>query len=250
MENNNIIHSVDKISFKLDIFEGPLDLLLHLISKNKINIYDIPISILLEQYLEYLNQMKEFDLEITSEFLAMASRLVYIKSKMLLPSDDEEQEEEDPRKALMRQLLEYKRYKDIFNDMRRLYESGSLRCVKEPDEIELSSEYKNKHESQELYDGIMRVLRYNQKQLPPPVSSFKGIVGKQIASVKVKVLTVLRSVLKHKNVSFMNLVSKAKNRSEIIATFLAVLELCKSNRINVANKGNDDYDIKLYNEDK
>ena len=105
---------MEGLSFKLEVFEGPLDLLLHLIQKNKVSIYDIPIALITDQYFEYMNAMEENDIEVSSEFLVMASRLLYIKSKLLLPVHSEEEEEEDPRQELIQNLAEYKKYKEDY----------------------------------------------------------------------------------------------------------------------------------------
>ena len=114
------------IDVKLNVFEGPLDLLLHLIEKNKVNIYDIPIVTITEQYLEYVNNMEEEDLDVMSEFLVMAATLIKIKSRMLLPKDEEtEEDEEDPREELVRRLLEYKMYKYAAGELKDLELEGN-----------------------------------------------------------------------------------------------------------------------------
>lgn len=223
---------MEKLSFKLNTFEGPLDLLLHLISKNKVNIYDIPIAVILEQYMEYLNNMKEMDLEVTADFLTMASQLILIKTRMLLPKHEEE-EEEDPRDILVRMLLEYKRFKEAATRLSKM--SGPLNSVfvKDCDELEPDLEYKGTHNSSELYDAYLLAVRRIKRRLPPPVSSFKGIVGRTIVSVSEKAIFVLRRLFRKGSVPFDNLFTGAKSRSEIVATFLAVLELAKNNRLSV-----------------
>lgn len=124
-----------EVTFKLEAFEGPLDLLLHLISKNKVSITDIPITLITEQYMDYLNEMKRFDMEITGEFLVMAAQLLYIKSKMLLPREDEEVKGEDPRAELVDRLIEYAKYKDAVGFLSERQFSDKYIFYKSPDKI-------------------------------------------------------------------------------------------------------------------
>ena len=234
---------MEKLSFKLEAFEGPLDLLLHLISKNKVNIYDIPISLILEQYMEHIHQMKHLDLEVTADFLSMASHLLLIKSKMLLPSHNEE-EELDPREQLVRLLLEYKRYKEVIKSFFATSNNISNSFVRMPFELELDNTYTSSHSLEELHGAYRVTVRRIKRRLPPPVNSFNGIIGRAIVSVNSKVIFVLRNILKKGSVSFMSLFENAKSRSEIVATFLAVLELAKSKKINVDENSKGEIKIK------
>lgn len=221
---------MEKLSFKLDTFEGPLDLLLHLISKNKVNIYDIPIAEILSQYLKYLDSMKSMDLEVTADFLAMASQLIYIKSKMLLPVHEDE-EEEDPRDTLVRLLLEYKKYKEAASKLAGMSDPFNNTFIKAAEETEPELTYNNTHSASELYDAYLNAVKRIKRRLPPLASSFRGIVGRTIVSVSEKAIFVLRRLFKKGAVPFDSLFYTAKSRSEIVATFLAVLELAKNRRI-------------------
>lgn len=234
---------MEKISYHLEVFDGPLDLLLSLISKNKINIYDIPVSEVLSQYMEHIESMKKMDLEVTSDFLSMASQLLFIKSQMLLPRYEEE--EEDPRENLVKMLLEYQRYKAVAESMSSLFKEGSGRFVKEPDTIEFDDTYMHRHSTDELYNAYLAVLKRVKRRLPPPVTSFTGIVGHTIVSVSTKVINILRSLLRKRSLSYNNLFSTSKSRSEVVATFLAVLELAKNKRVNIKDEENGDVCIYL-----
>lgn len=234
----------EKPSFKLECFEGPLDLLLALIAKNKINIYDIPIALLLEQYLEKLEDMKRMDLDVTSEFLAMAAHLIYIKSQMLLPRHSEE-DEEDPRERLVQMLVEYRRYKEVVAQLSERYCVGSSRYTKPPDTVEPDDSYKLTHSPSELKDAYLAVLQRTKRRLPPPVSSFQGIVGRTFASVSSKVVELLRRILRQRRVRYRTVFSGARSRSEVVAIFLAVLELTKLRRIRFIETDGEDYMLEL-----
>lgn len=220
-----------EIQYHLSAFEGPLDLLLHLISKNKVNIYDIPIAEILEQYDAALAQMEIRDLDVESEFIAMSAQLLYIKSKMLLPRNDENEEEEDPRETLVQMLLEYQKFKEVSGVLSRRFEVGRDIFVKEPENIEPDKTYKFTHDKADLANAIVRMLERADNALPPPVSNFTGIVGREVYSVSAKVAFVLKRILEIGKVGFKSLFKKVKTRSEVVATFLAVLELCKSGKI-------------------
>ena len=136
---NILTLETNKYAIKIENFEGPLDLLCHLIDKNKMNINDIKLSEITDQYIEYINKMEEMNLEVTSEFLVMASTLIYLKSKSLLPSDNEESEEIS-EEELLRRIIEYKKYKEITKTLKSMYEENSVRFYKTPDEIKLPKE--------------------------------------------------------------------------------------------------------------
>ncbi len=225
--------------FKLNVFDGPLDLLLFLISKNKVSIYDIPIALILEQYMEYIEDLKKMDLEVSSEFIEMAANLMYIKSKMLLPQPEEE--EEDPREQLARSLAEYKRYKEIIEPMRTLNAKAGITYVRQMQVIEFDKKHTRVYETSKLEDAYRTVMQRLEYIKQSPIGNFKGIVGRQIASVKTKIITVLRSLARMKRVSFLSLFNTAKTRSDIIATFLAVLELSKNDRISIDDSSNEIY---------
>lgn len=222
---------MEKLSFQLEVFEGPLDLLLHLIQKNKVSIYDIPICLITDQYLDYLEKMEQMDLEISSSFLVMAARLLYIKSKMLLPKHEEleAEEEEDPRQELIQNLAEYKRYKEIaefFGDRKhitdylyfKLPEDQSKYVVKQTPSMDVDR----------LTQAFLSVMKRLDEKLPPSRMVFSGIVGREPVSVKSKIKAVSRRIRMEGQVAFDDLFEQAQSRSEIVAIFLAVLELIRN----------------------
>lgn len=225
-----------EIQYHLSAFDGPLDLLLHLISKNKVSIYDIPIAEILEQYDAALSQMEIYDLELESEFVAMSAQLLYIKSKMLLPRYEDEEESEDPRASLVQMLLEYQKFKEVSGLLSRRFEIGRDIFVKEPENLEPDKTYRFSHDKNDLPAAIRKMLDRAERALPPPVSQFTGIVGREVFSVSAKVAFVLKRLLHSGKTTFRSLFKKVQSRSEVVATFLAVLELCKENRIRLGDE--------------
>ncbi len=222
---------MEKIQYKTDVFEGPLDLLLHLINKHKLNINDIPIFQLVEQYIEYVRMMEESDMEIASEFLEMAARLVYIKSVSLLPVHEEAQE---LKRELTGELIEYRDCKIMAAKMSQQADGFNHFC-RETMEIEKSSKYERIHESEELLRFYLSAVGRGKRKLPPPIEAFTAIVTKKIVSVSSRIggiFAKLRSGSKHRFNAFF---SDAKSRSEMVATFLAMLELIKANKIQVSD---------------
>ena len=238
------------VSFKLPVFEGPLDLLLHLIAKNKVDICDVPIAEILDQYLAYLDEMKRMDLDIASDFIAMASQLMYIKSKMLLPRQEEE-EEEDPRARLIETLLEYQRFKEISSDyLRPRSEIGRDMFVKSPEPLSKKKKvYDGQNSPQQLLNALLDLVERSGRTLPPPVSSFSGIVGREEAPVEDRVTSLIQLFRSQKRVRFLQFIGSARSRSELVASFLAVLELSKTHRILITDM-EDDYLIELADGDQ
>ncbi len=224
---------MDKMSFKLETFEGPLDLLLHLIAKHKLNIYDISIFELVTQYTEYIEQLRREDMEVASEFLEMAARLVHIKSAMLLPRHDEG---EQLRRELTGQLLEYAMIKQVATKLAGQYVGGDIFTAK-PIQLEVDETYRFTHQPAELVAAYANVSGKSLRRLPPPASAFSGIVQRRVVSVTSCILSVLRKLYKRSNQRMYNLFKDAKDRSELVATFLALLELVKSRRIVVDESG-------------
>ncbi len=226
---------MEQISFKLDSFEGPLDLLLMLIKKNKVNIYDIPIAQILEQYLEVIAQMESLDLEMSSEFLVMAATLLQIKSKMLLPSEDEEGEEEDPRTELVRRLLEYKRIKESIDFFRLHENSDAVLFFKLPDVIERPPAVFDYSEltKENLFEAYKVSCTKLERKLPPPKHSFTGIVGHEKVPVRERVFKIWKRLVAKGKVLFKDIFKGTKSRSEAVASFLAVLEMLKLNKITI-----------------
>ena len=235
------------LSFKLEIFEGPLELLLSLITKNKVNIYDIPIALILEQYMDYLHTMEMFNMEIASEFIVMASQLMVIKSRLLLPKVEDE---EDPRQELVDMLLEYQRAKqtaEILHD-RELTYSG--RYEKPPEEIKNinKTEYKLTHDIKILQEAYMRIYQRRLELMEAQANTEKLDNLLKITRhvpVNERILHVMKLLVRRGNCSFAGLFEKAESRSEIVATFLAVLELIKGRRIMVEGISDDYEDCRI-----
>ena len=222
---------MDTLLYKLDSFEGPLDLLLHLISKNKVSIYDIPIVEITAQYLEAISGIEESQLENTSEFLVMAAQLLYIKSKMLLPKNEEE-DEEDPREDLARRLLEYQQYKEASKELRKTEFATKYMFFKEEENIKFPiPEYSNKHDVSELIDAFGSILQRKIRFAKPEKRAFSGIVGREKVSVSKMTERLLERFAKTKKISFISAFDGAKSKPELVAIFLAVLELISQNKI-------------------
>lgn len=222
---------MDKLSFKLDVFEGPLDLLLFLISKHKLDIYDIEISKLLGQYLLSIDEAQFQDMEVASEFLEMASRLVYLKTISLLPKHEEEAQQLG--QELTGQLLEYQACKQVALLLGQQNHMADL-FVREPMELPANVVYEMTHQPAELVSAYLLAMGKAQKRMPPPVTAFSGIVKHRVVSVASKIIFVLKRLYKHHLVRFDSLFETG-DRSELVATFLAVLELVKSKRVAISD---------------
>ena len=228
------------VTFHLEVFDGPLDLLLHLLSKNKIEIKDIPIAEILEQYLEYLEAMQRMDIELTGDFIAMAAQLVYIKSRMLLPVHDDE-ETDDPRAELVEALLDYQRVKMAGQLLLSRYKTAGdvfvrQREIMAPDEDQL---YGNTLE--QLFHAMAAVLENAAKKLPPTVEALEGIVNVEKMPVS-DVMDMISSRFElSRRLSFIELISGAHDRSEMVAVFLAVLELSRLDRIDIIEDEKEGY---------
>ena len=234
----------EDLSFTLDSFEGPLDLLLSLISKNKINIYDIPISLIFEQYMEYIVRMQKMDLEVAGEFIDMASRLMLIKSKMLLPKQVVDGKEVDPRTPLVDALLEYRRAKENAKVLSTRFSEFSGRYIKEPDEVGIDRTFVTDHEAALLTKAFERIaLRRRETAAAEGNQSKKNletILHKKITPVSEKLFFVLRYLLKQGETSFEELMLTCESRSDMIASFMAVLQLIRSGRISISREENED----------
>lgn len=226
----------DSLTFRLEIFEGPLDLLLGLIAKNKVSIYDIPIALILDQYLEYIHQMDLFNMEVASEFIVMAAQLMVIKSRLLLPKVSED--EEDPRQELVDLLLEYKRAKQAAEILHELEFTYAGRFEKPPSvlEDEPEREYSLTHDLDVLTRAYRRVYERNLELLEAQKNAGKLdnlIKTTRHISVNEKILHIMKKLAKCGNCRFAGLFEQAESRNEIVATFMAVLELIKGKRIKV-----------------
>lgn len=225
---------MEQLKFKLDSFEGPLDLLLTLIRKNKVSIYDIPIAEILDQYLEIMKDMQEMDLEVSSEFLVLAATLLHIKSKMLLPKPEEEAEDGvDPREELVRRLVEYKKVKDAAEYIKERQHIGTTMFFKPPDAIERPpAEWSYASLTLEnLVAAYRRAYQRLERKQPPPKHSFQGIVGHEKVSLRKKVMGIWDKLRRKGKMMFLDLFHGSKSRPEAVASFLAVLELIKQKKI-------------------
>jgi len=230
------------LAFKLEVFEGPLDLLLHLIEKNKVDIYDIPIVEITEQYLEYVDNMDKEDLNLVSEFLVMAATLVDIKCRMLLPKEiNEEGEEIDPREELVAKLIEYKMYKYAAVELRdmQLYAGKSLyKQPTIPDEVLKYQPPINLDEVladvtlSKLNEIFQMVLKRQVDKIDPIRSTF-GKIEMEEVSLTDKIDFVKTFTKKKKKCSFKQMLESQKSKMNVIVTFLAILELIKSGTITV-----------------
>lgn len=225
---------MENLIFKLPVFEGPLDLLEHLIRKNKLDICTVSLIAITDQYIEYLNQIEDANLDISTDFLVVASNLLYIKSKALLPKHEEENDDsEDIANNLTEALKERARMKIISEKFRNMQYDGTFSYFKEAEKIAKSPEKKRFEnlDPQKLYAAFMMVLEKTERRAPPPKSNFTGIVGREPVSVKEKAGKLIRKLKKEKKIEFENIFENAHHKNEIVAIFLAVLELVKLNQI-------------------
>lgn len=230
------------ISIKLQQFEGPLDLLLHLIDKNKVDIFDIPIVEITNQYMEYLHAMETEDMSVMSEFLVMAATLLDIKARMLLPKEvNEEGEEEDPRQELVERLLEYKMYKYMSYELRdrqmdaehMLYRAPSI-----PKEVQQYKPPVNLDEIlgdlnlEKLHAIFEDVMKRSEDRLDPVRSKF-GQVEKEEVDLDQTIAYVEKYISQHRKCNFRNLLNKQKSKMRVVITFLTILEMMKTGKIEV-----------------
>lgn len=236
------MEKTETLSYKLDVFEGPLDLLLNLIAKNKLNIYDIPIEELLEQYMAQIHEMQAADMDVASEFLEMAARLVHIKSVSLLPKKEEEAA---LKQELTGQLLEYQQCKEAAMRLRERFSLDGI--VRAQADIPADLTYKRHHKPQELLSAYLSMLG---KKKPPepqkPEDTISKLITRRVVSVASQIVFVLRSLWKKRHVSLKELFRGKNDPSERVAAFLAVLELVKDKRLRVDGDG-EDCEIKLTN---
>jgi len=230
-----IVHTRSEV---MEDFEGPLDVIFLLLSKNKIEIQDVSITAILEQYLAYLDEMKRLDMEIASEFITMASHLMLIKTKMLLSAA--EAAEAESELDLLRQSLIDRQRKEAMEQIRMAItvleprnEVGRCLFSKEPEPLRRDSTYRYQHAPEDLLRALDNIAERNQRRLPPPTVNFKGIVGKEPYPVTKKEGHLLRILVLRGIQRLKNLFKGNRSRSEIVATFLAILELCKTNSVSL-----------------
>lgn len=232
------------IPVKLEVFEGPLDLLLHLIEKNKIDIYDIPIVTITDQYLEYIETIHSEDIDTLSEFLVMAATLIRIKSKMLLPPEEPEnteEETEDPRQELVERLLEYKMYKYASYELKDKHMEASRVLFKEQDLPDEVVDWEEEVDTEELLDGITMkklqdifemVIKRREDKVDPIRSKF-GKIEKEEISLEDRIISVREYAAAHKKFSFVNMLEAGHSKMYLIVSFLAILQLMKTGVLSI-----------------
>ena len=223
-------------SEEMEDFEGPLDVIFLLLSKNKIEIQDVSITAILEQYLAYLEEMKRLDIELASEFITMASHLMLIKTKMLL-STAEAVEAETELDLLRQSLMERQRHEAMdqirmaVTVLEPMNEIGRCLFTKMPEPLRRDTTYRYKHDPSDMLWALDEISERNQRRLPPPTVNFKGIVGKEPYPVTKKARELVRNLVLRGVQKLKSLFKGSRSRSEIVATFLAILELCKTNSV-------------------
>ena len=222
----------------MEDFEGPLDVIFLLLSKNKIEIQDVSITAILEQYLAYLEEMKRLDIELASEFITMASHLMLIKTKMLL-STAEAMEAETELDILRQSLIERQRHEAMdqirmaISALEPMNEVGRNIFTKAPEPLRRDTTYRYQHDVMDMLWALDEITERNQRRLPPPTVNFKGIVGKEPYPVTRKAKELVRNLVLRGVQKMKSLFKGSRSRSEIVATFLAVLELCKTNSVSL-----------------
>ena len=221
------------LNYRIEGFEGPLDLLLQLIARNKLNIYDIELMVLIDQYLEQIKLYESEEMELSSEFLEMASRLLYIKTVSLLPKHDEVVQLKD---ELVGELLEYMVCQQVAKTLSTM-QDGFDKFVRRPTEYDFDKTYELIHDSDLMLQSYLNAVGRGKRRLPPDSTPFTKIVAKKIGAVSTKIVFVIRNLLKGGKCKLTGLYKTANSRSELVATFLAVLELCKANRVKIEGEG-------------
>ncbi len=220
-----------KYPIKIDNFEGPIDLLLYLIEKNKMDIYEINLTEITEQYMEYLNEMQELNLEIASEFLVMASTLLYLKSKNLLPKQEEE--EEITEEELIRRIVEYKKFKEISKTFKENYEMYSKRIFKGPENIQLPKKtLEEKYDANLIPEIYKNIVERTSVRLNQNAKNIEKIALVDTYTVASKVKEMFKILIKNKKFVFNKVFSLSKkNKQEVVTAFTGLLELSRRNKV-------------------
>ena len=229
---------MEEVTYRLEQFEGPLDLLLTLIQKNKVNISDIPIALICDQYIEYISRAEELDMEVASEFLVMASHLMLIKSKMLLPRPEDEKT--DPRAELTDALLRFQQAKEAVAKLNPLYAYYSGRMVKDTDEISIDKTYVHDQDVTALCAAVRRIVAYNNALEKAANTAFTPMISKPIIPVEIKIVSILKTVEKRGAATLGDLLMTEASLPDAIASFLGVLELIKVRKLIVADEINEE----------
>ena len=223
---------MEELVFKTGTYEGPLELLLALIAKNKMNIFDIQITVIFEQYMAYVNEMRRMDMDVAGEFITMAAELMLIKSRMLLPK-----QEEDPREELVRKLMEYRLAKEAALWLSERGKEFAGRFEKDTDEIKPDKNAKLELESELLRKALSKLLfklaEKGKEEESAPIELINPLIKKKIVSIPGRIIGVMRKMLKRRAVYFDEFFEDIKSRSELVATFYAILELLKAGRITI-----------------
>ena len=230
---NMLMFETNKYAIKIDNFEGPLDLLCHLIDKNKMDIYDIKINEIADQYIEYLNQMEEMNLDIASEFIMMASTLIYLKSKSLLPKQ-EEAEEELTEEELIQRIIEYKKYKEIIRKLKVNYEENSKIFLGNQEQIELPKKRIEKEYDKDLIPNLYKtLLEKNEEKINKNAENIEKIAITDNYTVTSKVKEMFKALIKNNKFVFNKLFSlKEHNKQEVVTAFSGLLEMSKRDKVN------------------
>ncbi|MEE1139194.1 MAG: segregation/condensation protein A [Acutalibacteraceae bacterium] len=226
---------MEKLQYKLEVFEGPMDLLLQLIAKKKVSINDVPIMEIIEQYLDFVRQMQEDNLDISSEFLEMAARLLYIKTVSLLPVHEEA---EKLVEELRGELTEYQDCKLVAGKLQNQAKGFDF-YSRPPEEIEVDMTYTRIHEPAEIFKAYIAAVGKGKRKLPPPIEAFRGIVAHKIVSVASRISFIVDKFKQKKNHRFLSFFEGSESRSEMVATFLALLAMAKAKRIQIDGQGDD-----------
>ena len=244
----------EQLRFKMEAitFEGPLDLLLSIVSKNKMSIYDIEISLLFSQYMDYIQRMQDMDMEVAGEFIDMASRLMLIKSRMILPRDESD-EKDDPRRELIDVLVEHQRAKENAGRLLPLYMKYSSRMTKETDEVGVDKTFVADQDCMVLMEAFERIMRRQriaaQSITAEPQKTLNTILTKKITPVPVKYFAILRHLYKHGETDFESLLLTCKTRSDLIALFMALLQLIRNQLVYITSE-NDGNPVLNINKDR
>ena len=234
----------NKYKIKIENFEGPLDLLCHLVEKNKMNIYDISISEITDQYIDYINSMQKMNLEVTGDFLLMASNLLYIKSKILLPVEkkDDEESEEDLKEELILRIIEYKKIKEVTEALKQNNEKFSLFHYKLPEKITFEKtrpKLEVEYPSDLLPSVFMKISEENMNKINHRASDVNRLIASEKVTVKSKIKDILKGILKNGNVIFNKMFDlKKKSKIEVITAFMAMLELNRASKVSIEQEYN------------
>lgn len=230
---NTLILETNKIQIKVENFEGPLDLLCHLIDKNKMDIYDINLNEITDQYIEYINKMQEQKLAISSEFLVMASALLLMKSKGLLPSSDSESEEELTEEELIRRIVEYKKYKEITEKLRKMYNEYSDRIFRIKEDIKLPKQtLEDNYDKEKLMKLYIEAMERNEVRVNVNAQNIEKIAIKDTYTVGSKVKEIFRELIKKPRFVFNKMYTLSKcNKVEVVTAFTGLLELSRRSKV-------------------